>query len=259
MTIWRVQYAAALLLGLLLCATPCLAGQEGAPHSLQVLTEELAPLNYTRKGEIRGVCSEVVLEIMRRTRTHIPSGIRVLPWSRAYAKALCTPNVALFSTVRSVERENLFHWVGPIYTSHVVMFKRRGHPVELASLDDARSLTVGVLQDYFEQQYLQQHGFTNLHIVPGAPEQMVHLLSKDRIDLWFQSWPTGTYAAARAGKAPDWLEVALEVTDEELYIAFSRDTDPKIIDEWAACLKAMKEDGSYDAIISRFESRLSER
>ncbi|GFM37941.1 substrate-binding periplasmic protein [Desulfovibrio psychrotolerans] len=259
MIIWRIRYVAALLLGLLALAPPGFAGQKGMPHSLQVLTEELAPLNYTRQGEVRGVCAEVVREIIRRTRTHTPSGIRVLPWSRAYAKALATPNVALFSTVRSPEREDLFHWVGPIYTSHVVMFKRRGHPVHIASLEDARSLTVGVLQDYFEQQYLQQRGFTNLYIVPGAPEQMVHLLSKDRIDLWFQSWPTGTFAAARAGKAPDWLEVVLEVTDEQLYIAFSRDTDSKIIDEWTASLEAMKSDGSYDAIISRFESGLMAR
>ncbi len=250
----RLIITLALACSALLSGTvPCHA----APPALQVLTENLAPFNYIKDNTLHGACADIVRELIRRTNTDLPRGIRVLPWSRAMAMAKSQPNVALFSTVRSPERERLFHWVGPIYESQVVLFKRHGTACSPVSLEQAKQFRVGVLQDYYEEELLRRNGFPDIYSVPGVPEQIIYLLARDRVDLWLQSWASGRYYAHRAGKPRHWLEVVLPVQQNELFIAFSKDTDPDIIARWQSALDSMRKDGSLHAIVSHFEQTLA--
>ena len=79
---------------------------------LSVYTEDLPPYNFVNKGRLTGFSVDLVREIMQRVGTIAP--IQVVPWSRGYQKAMEEPNVALFSTVRSTQRETQFKWVGPL-------------------------------------------------------------------------------------------------------------------------------------------------
>lgn len=222
-----------------------------------VVTEDLAPYNYQQGRELKGPCNEIVLEILRRTTKGIPRGVRVLPWSRAYALARQVPNVALYSTVRSPEREHLFHWVGPIYHDDLVMMRRRGSAVKAANLEEAKKYTIGVMQDYAGEDLLRRNNFPKVHSLPGAPEQMVYMLAHDRVDLWLESWPSGMYYAARAGKPTGWIEPLFTVAREDLYVAFSLFSDQETIRRWSDTLQSMKEDGTYRKLIDRFEERLA--
>jgi polar amino acid transport system substrate-binding protein len=222
-----------------------------------VVTEDLAPYNYQQGRELKGPCNEIVLEILRRTTKGIPQGVRVLPWSRAYALARQVPNVALYSTVRSPEREHLFHWVGPIYHDDLVMMRRKGSTVKAANLEEAKKYTIGVMQDYAGEDLLRRNNFPKVHSLPGAPEQMIYMLAHDRVDLWLESWPSGMYYAARAGKSAGWIEPLFTVAREDLYVAFSLFSDQETIRRWSDTLQSMKEDGTYRKLIDRFEERLS--
>lgn len=82
---------------------------------MTLITEDAAPFNYTEDGKLTGVTTGVVREIARRLG--IDCDIEVLAWTRGYQRLRSEPNVALFTTVRTPEREALFHWVGPLYIS----------------------------------------------------------------------------------------------------------------------------------------------
>ena len=49
---------------------------------MTLITEELAPFNYTENGDITGATTQVVREIARRLG--IDDGITVMPWARGY-------------------------------------------------------------------------------------------------------------------------------------------------------------------------------
>ncbi|UZP66098.1 transporter substrate-binding domain-containing protein [Desulfovibrio mangrovi] len=233
------------------------AGRADTRPQLLVLTENLAPYNYVQGRELKGGCADIVKEILRRTNTGIPQGIRILPWSRAYSMAQQHPDVALFSTVRSPERENKFRWVGPIYSDTLVMMKRRGSNARASNLEEAKKFTVGVMQDYAAEEVLRTNKFPRIYSIPGAPEQMIYMLAHDRVDMWLESWPSGVFYAARAGKPVNWLEPLFPVSHEELYIAFSPQTNPETIQRWSDALEEMRKDGTYAAILNRFEERLA--
>ena len=79
---------------------------------LRLLTEDAPPMSFLREGEPGGLAVEVVRALLARTGD---SGqIELMPWTRALHLAQQDEDVALFSTVRTPERENRFQWVGPI-------------------------------------------------------------------------------------------------------------------------------------------------
>ncbi len=249
-----------IFLGVLLCwlvGLPLRAmAQESAP--LEILTENLAPYNYLDRGRLKGVCAEVVLELIRRTDTSIDSGIRVLPWSRAYAIAQENRPVALFCTARSPQRESLFQWVGPIFHSRVALFKRKGNPASVTSLEDAKRYTIGVLQNYQAHLFLQEQKFPHIYVIPGTPEQMISLLDTGRVDLWAQTWATAMFYAKRT-LSPDFQleEVYPSLFESDIYVAFSLATPQETVQQWNRALNGMRQDGTYDTIVKRFRYSLS--
>jgi polar amino acid transport system substrate-binding protein len=80
-------------------------------------------VRWRDEGKITGSSAEVVREILRRLNQ--PDNITILPWARGYHLLKSRPNVVLFSTTRTKERENLFHWVGPLCTSRIGFYKKK--------------------------------------------------------------------------------------------------------------------------------------
>ena len=84
-----------------------------ADAGIRIITEDLPPFNYAgADGWATGQSTEVVNGIL--SRLNQTATIEILPWSEGYAAALAGPGVALYSTGRTGERENLFKWVGPV-------------------------------------------------------------------------------------------------------------------------------------------------
>ena len=103
---------------------------------LAILTEDLPPYNYMENGTLTGATTHVVQEITRRLG--ISPDIQVLPWARGYQRLRSEPNVVLFTTAHTKERDPQFHWVGPLYVSRLEFYARKGTLRRLDSLDEAR-------------------------------------------------------------------------------------------------------------------------
>ncbi|MGB5746824.1 MAG: transporter substrate-binding domain-containing protein, partial [Desulfobacterales bacterium] len=112
------KFAIGILLIVLLPVT------NGLAQELTIVSEENPPFNFIKDGILTGSSTEIVREIMRRL--NLPAEIQVLTWARGYQLALSRPNVVLFSTARTQEREHLFHWVGPIYKVRFGFYAKRG-------------------------------------------------------------------------------------------------------------------------------------
>jgi polar amino acid transport system substrate-binding protein len=118
------------------CLILFMANTVGA--ELTILTEDLPPYNYTENGKLTGATTQVVQEIMRRLG--IDDSIAVVPWARGYQRLNNEPNVVLFTTALTPERERRFHWVGPLFDSRMVFFARQSDPRRIESLEAAKQV-----------------------------------------------------------------------------------------------------------------------
>jgi ABC-type amino acid transport substrate-binding protein len=90
--------------------------------SLNIMTEEFPPFNYSDNGQPAGQSVDLLLKASAAAGSPITKDkINMAAWARAYQTALSGPNVMLFSTTRTEQREDLFKWAGPIGQNRTVV------------------------------------------------------------------------------------------------------------------------------------------
>jgi polar amino acid transport system substrate-binding protein len=220
-------------------------------QSLKVYTE-IDPPNQTQEtdGTLSGMAVELVREIQRRVGSTEP--IEVVPWARGYLELQTAPNVVLFSTARTGERNPMFKWVGPIDERRYVLYARADSTIQLQSLDDARKLGgIGVYKDDVRDLWLTGKGFRNLDRTIDNVNNVKKLMS-GRIDAFPYSTVGIEELANSAGyKAADMKEV-LPLFNVQLYIAMSKGIPDTTVRAWSDALTKMKRDKSFERIFKRY-------
>ena len=241
------------LLATALLFAGCTAGPRkgsGDSASLTLLTEERAPLNFTKDGKLTGQAGEVVQALRRRTGTR--ARIRVLPWDKAYRDALEKPDTALFATVMTKERKGRFQWVGPVTEMDVVLYARKGSGIEIRTLEEAQKVgTIATVTDYATEQMLKKEGFENLQSHPDGEGAARALLDGDA-ELFVSTETTIGDVLHEVGANMKDVESVFTVSSDFAYIAFSKETPAELVKRWQAELDAMKRDGSFDAIYAKW-------
>ena len=218
----------------------------GWSQELTIISEENPPFNFIKDGVFTGSSTEIVREIMHRLNQ--PGDIEVMTWARAYQLAQNQPNVVLFSTARTEQRENLFHWIGPIYKVRFGFYARKGSNLVLTCLADAKN--VGAIATYkndVREQLLKTMGFTNLDSSKSPVSNLKKLLA-GRVDLWLYSNLGVRSVAGQIGINPDEVEFVLPFKDVFAYIAISKGTAQAVVGQWKATLETMKRDGCFEKI-----------
>jgi polar amino acid transport system substrate-binding protein len=227
-------------------------------YDLTILTENSGENNYLdSNGQIKGFNTDIVREIMQRLNLNFT--IEIVPWKRGYHEVLHRPNVVLFSMVRTFEREKLFKWVGPLNVTKFSFFKKKGSDITINTLDDAKKVgAIGCIGDDVREKLLKRLGFTNLSSLFGkdANVRNVEMLMLGRIDLWISTDHIVFKTANDTGIDPNEIEETLTVKKSYVYLAFSKDTDDKIVNEWQHTLESMKKDGTYKRILSQYPTGL---
>jgi polar amino acid transport system substrate-binding protein len=239
----RIKFAIGIILILLL---PAGVGAQ----DLKIISENNPPFNFVKHGTLTGSSMEIVREMLRRmNRTDT---IQVLTWARGYNLALSQPNVVLFSTARTHQRETLFHWVGPLYRVRFGFYAKKGSQLQLTSLEDAKK--VGAIATYkndVREQLLKSQGFTNLDS-SKTPVSNLKKLMAGRVDLWLFSNLGVARVANQLGIDPAELELVLPFKDYYSYIAISQGTSQAVIDKWHEVLDELKQEGTFEKITKQW-------
>jgi polar amino acid transport system substrate-binding protein len=219
---------------------------------LQIITENSPPLNYTDdgtdSGKPLGQAVDIVKEIQKRLGDTTP--IEVMPWARGYDLAQKDPGVMLFSTTRTPAREALFQWVGPVGTNEWVFIAKKGSPITINSLDDAKKVgSIGAYKNDAREQFLKDQGFANLDSADDPATIMKKVLS-DRNDLWLTDKDEYKVTAKNQHVDPSELTPLFTVKKTELYMAFSKATPADVVQKWQKAYDDMKADGALDKIMA---------
>jgi len=220
------------------------------PSGLKIYTEEYPPVTFMKDGMVSGFVTDIVREIC--IRQGIKANIRLTSWDEAYKAALINPNVVLFSTERTDEREKLFQWVGPVGKNSAIFYAKKGSGIRINSLDDARKVAaIATTTNWFTEQDLMRRGFTNLVSAP-LPVDDVRMLMHDKVQLSIFTDITVAEIVKNAGYNMDDLEPVFTVSSTYFYIAMSLGTPPEIVKKWQSVLDEMKEDGTFEKIYKSY-------
>lgn len=219
--------------------------------TVTIYTEDTPFRNYVEDGIITGYATEIVREMLKRAG-HADT-IEIVTWARGYSELLERPNVALYSTVRNQQREELFHWVGPVCRNGVVFFAKKGSGIKITSLDEAKKVnSIGTCKYDAGELLLKEEGFDNLDSVLSNEVNPKKLVDR-RIDLWLCAEEEGSMVARKAGVDPEDIEAIFDVKVDDLYVAISKHTNSMIVSKWQKAIDSMYRDGSLDEIMRQWK------
>lgn len=233
----------AMLVLALTAASPPLPSQ-----ALDITTEHNPPFNYLSGKRVKGISTEILLEMGRRA--NIPMELRLLPWARAYQSALSLPGTCVYSTVRLPEREASFKWIGPLSTNKWALFAKSDFDKRIRSIDEAKSYRIGGVTLDAKAAYLKSLGFAHIDLVGDDSLNRAKLLA-GRIDLWIAGLYRSTPAENRGQIKP-----VLIVREVEYFLACHPETSERTLAALREALTDLQKEGFVKAITDRYADRL---
>ena len=214
-----------------------------AQQGWNIMTEELPPYNFVQDNQVHGICTDVLLQLMGKNGISIDrKAIQMLPWARAYRMVQEIPGSILFSTGRTAEREDLFKWVGPITDLTIGLTALKERKIKLKSLADVEKYTIGTIRDGAPEQLVLKGGVQerNLDRI-ASPGANIKKLQAGRVDLFAFNVPSTRYLMIKMGLDPDNYENVYTLKQVDLYYAFHRDTDDRLIQAFNKTMQEMKQ------------------
>jgi polar amino acid transport system substrate-binding protein len=221
---------------------------DSAPPSrpLNLLTEEWGPITFEEHGKAQGFAVDVVSEIQKLIKTD--NVIQVVPWTRGFHEAKSQPNVVLFTVFRSKEREKLFTLLGPVATCEVSFYGLADANLPIKNIADAKRMNaIAAKADTWFASTMEKAGFKNIMLTKD-PQQEARLLIAGRVNLISNDLVAIEKALNDIGKKDLKLKRYLTLEKGELYIAFSKGTQPATIDKWKTALETLKKNGTFAAL-----------
>ncbi|MFZ6752834.1 substrate-binding periplasmic protein [Undibacterium sp. Dicai25W] len=229
----------------LLCLTAFSAAQD-----LTIYTEDWPPINFKTVNAIDGMAVDLVRAL--QSRIGVSQEIHLVPWARGYKAVLEEPNVMLFSVGRTPEREKLMRLLGPIAISDTVLYTRKGSAERLRSLRDGiYALPVGAYRSSIFVDVARKKGFQHIEQA-NSPQIEANMLLAGRFDMLVESSVAINQILKGIGHTSGEIEKVAVLDSLELYLAFSLNTSPEILNAWESALRAAKKDGSFQKIYQKW-------
>ncbi len=223
------------------------AGSARAEDRLILVTEYGPPVNMPDPaGGVTGLSADLLRAIL--DDAHIPYSMALYPWARAYGMALSNQNTCVFSATDTVERHDLFKWVGPLAHNEWMLFGRRDSQ-KLTNLEDAKGHQIGGYIRDVVTDYLKERGLT----VDEASDDSLNLkkLMGHRIEYWADGALTARFFAHLSGVTD--LVPILKIKDVTISLACNKSVSDGRIDLMNSLLRKLYDDGRAAAIIARYQ------
>ncbi len=227
---------------------------------IELLTEAYPPYNFRDGGTLRGIAVDLLIAASHKMDAPITRDeIKLQPWARAYRTALDGPNVALFSTTRTEEREDKFKWVGPIAKTRIVVLAKKSSAITISAPDDLKNYSIGVIRDDVGEQLIKDLGVPAGNIQQASSaDSLAKKLDAGRIQLWAYEENVARWFIKTNGLTNADFVVVHTLKEGELYFAFSSDVDDAVTGSLQKGLDKVKaEPGKigktlYDDILSEY-------
>lgn len=209
---------------------------------LNYLTEEWAPFNYQKDGNVTGISVEILEAVFKnigvnRSRTDV----RIVPLEEGFQIAQNNTSTVLFSIVRTPERETLYKWAGPFTKASFVIYAPISSNITISSPEDLNQYRIGVVQGSVENNLLTSQGVNASQIVNGkTPEDLLQMLEEGQIDLWSTGDLAGRQQMLQNAVDPNTYKVVYTLSENDLYYIFSKDVPDTLVSAFQQALENVR-------------------
>lgn len=220
---------------------------------IEVVTELLEPYQIENPdGTLSGFSTEVVHALFKKAQSR--ANIRVLPWARAYEIARSTPNIMIYSIAHTEVRDPLFHWVGSLKKEKLYFWGLKSKfPDNIHDTEKLKAEKIAASRFSNVAQYLQANDFKNIYELIKEDQNML-MLYRGRVDLIVATELTLKTRAQKLGLDFNKMKKIKEVSElnNDLSIAFSKETKPNIVSHFRQAFDAIKRDGVIEQIKNKW-------
>ncbi|MFW5501376.1 substrate-binding periplasmic protein, partial [Maridesulfovibrio sp.] len=149
---------------------------------------------------------------------------------------------------RTKEREDQFHWIGPIACYKWVFYGLKGVRDKVKTFEDAKNVSgIGVYRNDARAQFLKSKGFTNLEVMDSQEANFKKLL-RGRVEL------VATSNIGVSGFLSNDLELRkravpiLTFHNVKLYLTISKSTDQEKVLRWQKAFNTLVDRGTIRKI-----------
>ena len=230
------------------------ASQVVAADRLYIYTENFPPYNMSTNGrafehsadKIDGICTERAKAVL--DQSGYDYRVKLRNWNYGYNRALNKANHGIFCTTYTEERAPMFKWVGPLAQNLWTVFAAPGSTFTMNKLEDAKGKTIGGYRNDVRSEYLLKRGY-EMSVIE-SDDLNPKRLALGQIDLWIAERLGGPYLASQ--QDIEGLVPVFSFNDVDLYLAMSPDTPDEVIEDLNKALAAVKDNGTYDAIGTKY-------
>jgi len=218
-----------------------------APGRILMFTEENPPQSYRDfDGSITGSSMEMVTAMMEGTNLAGP--VELTPWTNAYNQILFVPNSMAFSTLRSSDRENLFHWVGPVCKKKYRFYVHSSTDYQISTIDEARRMrSIGTVTGWASEQELLDLGFNNV-VTWATPQEVFRKLMDGDIPCAVLNDISMRILGSESGHPPKDYRKGAVLSEGQTYLTFSKDTGEDYITAWTNAYNSLVSTGRFGTI-----------
>jgi polar amino acid transport system substrate-binding protein len=195
------------------------------------------------------------------TAANLKAEIHGYAWARSYKMAQNHPNVLIFAIARNEKREKLFKWVGEIITvDNSLWHLEHRKDIKVKNLEDAKNYRIAVPRSDVRHQYLLDNGFSapkNIDVV-ASYQHTLNMLYRGRTDMVVANKMVladlinnMSLDATLIREVPN-----INIHLGKLFIAFSLQTDDKLVKQLSLGLRTIKSNGTYNKLIDKWYAKL---
>ena len=225
-------------------------------ESMKWTTEQYPPYNFVdgENDQLRGITVEILLKMFAKIGVGLSvDDIAVMPWPRGYRNLLEVPGTALFSTTYTVERLQLFRFVGPIIPTQVSVIAKKERNLGVLEVEELNQLTIGTISNDIGDQLIKQVGVTSEAIFEiGDPESMIKMLERGRLDAVAYAEDIAKYQIKLGGGDPNEYESVYVLQKSHMGYTFHKSTDPRVLEHLRKALDELRADGTVDKIYEKY-------
>lgn len=228
-----------------------LPGKTTKPVITAVTSAETFPYNFLKDGQVQGLAFDVTKALVDKAGYQLQ--VDIVPWPRALQLAQTESSTMIFSVARTAVRERIYHWIGPITTSEVWLYRLASRSdVNISELRDVNPYLIGDIAGNSTLSLLKSLGYK----IDTAPSNISNCnkFKIGRVDL-IPFDPNGIDSFLQTcGLTQQQVVKVLHLPrDTALYIGLSKNTPNDIVNQLQQTFATMNKDQSLHKIVQRWK------
>ena len=211
------------------------------PTLFTYYTESYAPANYIENDQLVGASVDT-LKLVWQNMGVVEQPIKLVPWARGYRSTLNQPLTMIFSMIRTPERENLFKWVGPIFTNSLAFVSSSDFSHDFNKLEETFDYTVVTVRDDVSEFELIKTGFPRDKMISVTKlDQALKMIKSKRADMMLVTYESMPALVVKNDMHESEFKRVWTLSVNGNYYAFNRATPDKIVQQFQTALDNVRD------------------